>query len=109
MVKNDGEISTATLEACLYLTDVLARYAIIEQRYRAGDDQCSPSFKNAIIRGYKAVLEYCAAVKVVKDSGTARKFLALASSYTDYSCSIPQKLLHFRPPETDFGNRPGFN
>ncbi|KAE8381786.1 hypothetical protein BDV26DRAFT_65630 [Aspergillus bertholletiae] len=85
MTKNYRDQRDALFESSDYLADVLAQCAFVEQNFyresRSGNQQ---NFGNILIRLYRAILSYTAAVQQTQSASKGKKLLDCVSAITGH-------------------------
>lgn len=85
LVHRDLVRTQALLDASAYLSDLLARYFIIEQRYAYEDADDSERLQDCIIPIYSAVLKYAVKVKEADDRGKVGMNAVVIPTYFDFT------------------------
>ncbi|GLA82247.1 hypothetical protein AtubIFM56815_006429 [Aspergillus tubingensis] len=89
------------LTSSAILTDILARYAVIEKLYRDESSELNDKIEDAILRVYIAVLKYTAEAMIIYRSNTGKRLMrsvvALANlPLTEIQSSIDTEETHLR-------------
>lgn len=84
MAKNYYDLRDALFSSSEYLADVLARCACIENKfYRNERSHIKSELENAIVRTYRAILQYAAEVWTAQNPSTGKKVLNVVIAITD--------------------------
>ncbi|KAK1146567.1 hypothetical protein N8T08_002997 [Aspergillus melleus] len=83
MTQNYVDQQAAWFESSAFLTDVLARYALIERFYRDDTSVLNEGLENSIVRVYKAALSYAAEVLASYKAHAGKRLLKSVIALTD--------------------------
>lgn len=89
LVRLDLVRTQALLDASAYLSDQLARYFIIEQRFAYENADDSNRLQDCIISVYSVVLKYAFEVKQARESGKTGMNTVVNPTYFDYTSDRP--------------------
>jgi hypothetical protein len=89
LVQNDLVRTQALSDASAYLSDLLARYFIIEQRYEYKDAEDSKRLQNCIVSVYSAILKYALKVKQARESGKTSINTVVDPTCSDFTTDHP--------------------
>ncbi|GLA56770.1 hypothetical protein AtubIFM54640_000429 [Aspergillus tubingensis] len=101
MTQNYRDQQMAWFQSSAILTDILARYAVIEKLYRDESSELNDKIEDAILRVYIAVLKYTAEAMIIYRSNTGKRLMrsvvALANlPLTEIQSSIDTEETHLR-------------
>nr|XP_001401751.2 NACHT and WD40 domain protein [Aspergillus niger CBS 513.88] len=99
MTQNYRDQQMAWFQSSAILTDILARYAVMEKLYRDDGSELNDKIEDAILRVYIAVLKYAAEAMTIYRSNTGKRLMqsvvALANlPLTDIESSIATEEEH---------------
>ncbi|RAH57163.1 WD40 repeat-like protein [Aspergillus piperis CBS 112811] len=99
MTQNYRDQQMAWFQSSAILTDILARYAVIEKLYRDESSEVNDRIEDAILRVYIAVLKYTAEAMTIYRSNTGKRLMrsvvALANlPLTEIQSSIDTEETH---------------
>ncbi|KAK2731054.1 hypothetical protein FQN57_003638, partial [Myotisia sp. PD_48] len=85
MTKNQYDLQDALLESSMYLADVLTQCAYVEDKYYAERSSIiKDDLGNAIVRLYRAILQYTAQIRKAHDPSLGRKLSDCVTAITGH-------------------------
>ncbi|KAJ0421215.1 hypothetical protein BJY00DRAFT_323427 [Aspergillus carlsbadensis] len=88
MVKNYHDLQVDLFESAGFLADILARYALIEKDLAHYNVDTRNGAENAIVRVYKAVLQYTAEARSAQESFSAAQISSIATPSTEQQLRV---------------------
>jgi hypothetical protein len=88
MVKNYYDLQDEPFESAEFLADILARYALMEKGLPDYSVETIKGAENAIIRVYKAILQYTAEARSAQESFSAAQISSIATPSTEHQLRV---------------------